>query len=60
MQFTSIHKFKGLEAPIIILTDFDEIETDASKKLLYTGASRATESVIYLLDEKVKNYILNC
>jgi hypothetical protein len=60
VQYTSIHKFKGLEAPIIILTDFDEIETDASKKLLYTGASRATESVIYLLDGKVKNYILNC
>ena len=48
LRFTSIHKFKGLEAPIIILTDFDEIESDNSKKLLFTGASRATDSVQYL------------
>lgn len=48
LHFTSIHKFKGLEAPIIILTDFDEIESDNSKKLLFTGASRATDSVHYL------------
>jgi len=60
VQFTSIHKFKGLEAPIIILTDFDEIETNASKKLLYVGASRATESVIYLLNDQIKNYIIKC
>ncbi len=60
VQFTSIHKFKGLEAPIIILTDFDEIETNASKKLLYAGATRATESVIYLLNDQIKNYIIKC
>lgn len=58
LQYTSIHKFKGLEAPIIIMTNFDEISTDAAKKLLYVGASRAIESVIYLFDIKVKNYLL--
>lgn len=60
VQFTSIHRFKGLEAPIIILTDFDEIESNASKKLLYAGASRATESVIYLLNDQIKKYIIKC
>ena len=60
VQFTSIHRFKGLEAPIIILTDFDEIESNASKKLLYAGASRATESVIYLLNDQIKKYIMKC
>ena len=58
VQFTSIHKFKGLEAPIIILVDFDEIQSEAAKKMLYTGASRATESVIYLFHKKIKNYLI--
>nr|WP_075518933.1 NERD domain-containing protein [Moritella viscosa]SHO13432.1 NERD and DEXDc domain protein [Moritella viscosa] len=60
VQFTSIHKFKGLEAPIIILADFDEIETNTSKNLLYIGASRATESVIYLFNAQIKSYTLKC
>jgi superfamily I DNA/RNA helicase len=54
LRFTSIHKFKGLEAPIIILCDFDEIESDNSKKLLFTGASRATDSVHYLFHSNIE------
>jgi hypothetical protein len=57
LRFTSIHKFKGLEAPIIILTDFDEIESDNSKKLLFTGASRATDSVHYLFHKNIEKYL---
>jgi DNA replication protein DnaC len=58
LQYTSIHKFKGLEAPIIILVDFDEIESEQSKKLLYAGASRATESVIYLFGSLIREYLI--
>jgi len=55
VTFTSIHKFKGLEAPYIILTDFDDLESEESKKLLFTGASRSTDSVHYLFHESSKN-----
>lgn len=58
VTYTSIHKFKGLEAPYIILTDFDELETDESKKLLFTGASRATDSVHYLFSDSTKTSFL--
>jgi hypothetical protein len=58
LRFTSIHKFKGLEAPIIILTDFDEIESDNSKKLLFTGASRATDSVHYLFNKNIEKSLI--
>jgi superfamily I DNA and RNA helicase len=58
LRFTSIHKFKGLEAPIIILTDFDEIESENSKKLLFTGASRATDSVHYLFHKNIEKSLI--
>lgn len=59
LRYTSIYKFKGLEAPVIILTDFDEIETIEAKNLLFTGASRATDSVHYLFHKSVQNTLLS-
>lgn len=58
VQYTSIHKFKGLESPVVILTDFSEIESEQSKKLLYVGASRATEIVVYMFKDEVKKHLL--
>ena len=54
LRYTSIHKFKGLEAPIIILTDFDEIESDEAQKMMFTGATRATDSVYFLFHKKIE------
>ncbi len=54
LRYTSIHKFKGLEAPIIILTDFDEIESDEAQKMMFTGASRSTDSTHYLFHKKIE------
>ena len=58
ISYTSIHKFKGLEAPFIILTDFDDLSSEESKKLLFTGASRATDSVHYLFNESTQKSFL--
>jgi hypothetical protein len=55
ITYTSIHKFKGLEAPYIIITDFEELESKESKIMLFTGASRATDSVHYLFAESTKS-----
>ena len=55
LRYTSIHKFKGLEAPVIILTDFDEIESDEAKKMMFTGATRSTDSVYYLFHKRIEN-----
>lgn len=59
LTYTSIHKFKGLEAPVIILTDFDEIESDEARKMLFTGASRSTDSVHYLFHKNIKRTLLS-
>ena len=43
--YTSIHAFKGMENKVVILTDLVPDEQDFHRHLLYTGMTRATESV---------------
>ena len=43
----SIHEFKGLEAPAVILTDVD-LSKEYHRDLLYVGASRATDRLVVL------------
>lgn len=45
--FSTVHRFKGLERPVIILTDIDNIVAEYQKKLLYVGMSRA-RSLLYI------------
>ncbi|MCH7384419.1 ATP-binding domain-containing protein [Acinetobacter dispersus] len=59
LRYTSIHKFKGLEAPVIILTDFDEIESDEAQKMMFTGATRSTDSVHFLLHKRIEKTFTN-
>lgn len=47
--FTSIHRFKGLEAPAIILTDLEKMDDEQSKSLLYVGMSRARIQLVLLM-----------
>jgi len=54
--FTSLHRFKGLEADVILLTDVREGEATSSPQHLYVGASRARHLLVVLKlrpDEKV-------
>ena len=51
IKFTSIHAFKGMEAPAILLTDIDSLESDSYKALLYVGMSRARISLTIFFSE---------
>lgn len=55
IQKTNIRKFKGLEADILLLVDvdFSEINSEAWRKLMYTGCSRAKHE-LYILSRKLK------
>jgi hypothetical protein len=58
IPFTSIHAYKGLEAPAIIITDIDDIDDDKSRALLYIGMSRARIRLFMLMHESCrKSYI---
>ena len=40
--FTSVRKFKGLEAKAILLIDVDKLDDELHKRLIYVGCSRAS------------------
>jgi hypothetical protein len=55
IKFASIHSFKGLEAPAIVLTDIDSLESESSKALLYVGMSRARISLTIFFAEACRS-----
>ena len=57
--YSSIHAFKGMEAPIIIVTDIDKIDDDTSVALFYTAVTRALHKLLIFMHENVKRDILD-
>lgn len=47
VKFSTIHSFKGLEAPVVFLIDVESFTEPMSRILNYTGMSRAT-SLLYV------------
>src|SRR5207247_660554 len=47
---TTIHEYKGLESPVIILTEIEPDWAPELKKLLYIGASRACNHLIMIVN----------
>jgi len=54
IRYGTIHSFKGLEAPLVILTDIEEVETPTSISLFYIGITRALDRLYILAQEKAK------
>ena len=46
---TSIRRFKGLEAPVIVVTDIEEIVSEDAQKLLYVAVTRAIDKLVLLI-----------
>ena len=57
VRFSTVHAFKGLESPIVILCDIDEMDSPAARSLVYTGMSRARSHLIVLLSEQLQNAV---
>jgi len=57
--YSSIHAFKGMEAPAVIVTDIDGIENDSSLPLFYIAVTRALHRLVILMHERVKEDIGN-
>lgn len=51
IRWGSIHEFKGLEAPAVILTDVD-LSKRYHRDVLYVGASRATDRLVVLKQQR--------
>jgi hypothetical protein len=51
VQYSTIHAFKGLEAPAVVVTDLDRSAiADNFDSLLYVGLTRATDRLIALIE----------
>lgn len=56
--YCTIHSYKGLESPIIIVTDIEDVSADKSASLFYVAITRAVERVFILVNEKARKEML--
>jgi hypothetical protein len=50
LRYSTIHAFKGLEAPAVVLTDLDANVTPNFESLVYIGMSRATDRLVVIIE----------
>ncbi len=50
LQYCTIHAFKGLEAPAVVVTDLDGDTSPNFESLLYVGLTRATDRLFALIE----------
>ena len=52
VYFSTVHSFKGLESPVVVLTDIDSLDNDLRMNILYVGMTRAKSALYILAQEK--------
>jgi superfamily I DNA/RNA helicase len=57
IPYCSIHSFKGMEAPIIIITDIENIASTESQSLFYVGITRALDKLFILASKNASREI---
>ena len=56
--YCSVHAFKGMEAPAVIVTDIDRLDVPTSTALFYVAVTRVLQRLIILVHEPAKAGIL--
>lgn len=51
LQYSTIHAYKGLDAPAVIVTDLDRRLVPNFESILYVGLTRATDRLYCLIEE---------
>ncbi|NKR43379.1 ATP-binding domain-containing protein [Rhodococcus hoagii] len=52
LQYSTIHAYKGLDAPAVIVTDLDRDSVPNFESVLYVGLTRATDRLYGVLEER--------
>ena len=52
LQHSTIHAFKGLEAPAVVITDLDRLRVPSFEPLLYVGLTRATDRLFAIIESE--------
>lgn len=58
LRFSTIHAYKGLEAPAIVVTDIDDESSPSLESLLYVGLTRATDRLIVIANTRTLRAML--
>ncbi len=58
LQYSTIHAFKGLEAPAVVVTDLDR-RVPNFESLLYIGLTRATDRLFAVIDQDTSGHRRN-
>jgi hypothetical protein len=58
IRHCSIHAFKGLESPVVIVTDIDALDAGVDDSLFYVAGTRATERLYVLASAQVKAAVI--
>ncbi|MFG1495174.1 NERD domain-containing protein [Saccharospirillum sp. HFRX-1] len=58
IRYTTIHSFKGLDAPVIVITDIEKLEGDIFSSLFYVATTRALERLYIMVHETAKPHII--
>ncbi len=53
VRLRGARSFKGMEAPVVILTELDHYPAEQARRLHYVGASRATTLLVVMADAEV-------
>lgn len=54
IRYGTIHAFKGMEAPVVVVTDVDDVSGASAEALFYIAVTRPTERLILLLPESAR------
>lgn len=54
VRFSTIQSFKGMEAPYVIATDIDSINTLSAQALFYIAATRALEQLTFVMESRMR------
>lgn len=58
LRFNTIHAYKGLEAPAIVVTDIDDESSPSFESLLYVGLTRATDRLVIIANARTLRAML--
>lgn len=56
-SYGTVSAFKGLEAPVVILTDIEDVRSFHAQRLFYVGVSRATDRLCVLVRDGLQSQI---
>jgi hypothetical protein len=54
IRYGTIHAFKGMEAPVVVVTDLDDVSGPGADALFYIAVTRPTERLVLLLPESAR------